>query len=211
VTSAASAVRKIREVISSGKFDNSDELVEFIKDIDLILKHCVLSYGVKDSKLLDVINGLSENIDYEQAYNVQELKLKHGNYYDYKFLAIASELVLLEESAKGNSRIGENTSTMMSRLEYFLNNSDCSFMKVDNKIFNSEEDYLESVFGISEASKTNQLVVLDSSEVNRDILELLTSVINRLIFDYRKRKMGELRRKNPVHIILDEAHRYIKK
>jgi len=211
VTSAASAVRKIREVISSGKFDNSDELDWFIKDIDLILKHCVLSYGVRDSKLLDVINGLSENIDYEKAYNVQELKLKHGNYYDYKFLAIASELVLLEESAKGNSRIGENTSTMMSRLEYFLNNSDCSFMKEENRIFNSEEDYLESVFGISEKSKVNQLVVLDSSEVNRDILELLTSVISRLIFDYRKRKMGELRRKNPVHIILDEAHRYIKK
>ncbi len=211
VTSAASAVRKIREVISSGNFDKTDELEEFIYDIDLILKHCVLSYGVKDSKLLDVINQLSENIDYELAYNVQELKLKHGNYYDYKFLAIASELVLLEESAKGNSRIGENTSTMMSRLDYFLRNSDCSFMKDEDKIFVSEEDYLESVFGISEDSVTNQLVVLDSSEVNKDILELLTSVINRLIFDNRKRKLGELRRKNPVHIILDEAHRYIKK
>lgn len=211
VTSAASAVRKIREVISSGKFDKTDELEEFISDIDLILKHCVLSYGVKDSKLLNVINLLSENIDYELAYNVQELKLKHGNYYDYKFLAIASELVLLEESAKGNSRIGENTSTMMSRLDYFLRNSDCSFMKDDAKIFDSEDNYLESVFGISDNLQTNQLVVIDSSEVNKDILELLTSVINRLIFDNRKRKMGELRRENPVHIILDEAHRYIKK
>ena len=211
VTSAASAIRKIREVISSGNFENSDELQNFIEDIDLILSHCVLSYGVKDSKLIDVINNLSENIDYELAYNVQELKLKHGNYYDFKFLAIASELVLLEESAKGNSRIGDNTSTMMSRLDYFLNNSDCSFMKNEDKIFASEEDYLESIFGISETSKINQLVVLDSSEVNRDILELLTSVINRLIFDYRKHKMGELRRQNPVHIILDEAHRYIKK
>jgi len=211
VTSAASAVRKIREVISSGKFDNSDELKGFISDIDLILKHCVLSFGVKDSKLLDVINQLSENIDYELAYNVQELKLLHGNYYDYKFLAIASELVLLEESAKGNSRIGENTSTMMSRLDYFLRNSDCSFMKDEENIFESEEDYLKRVFGISENSKSNQLVVLDSSEVNKDILELLTSVINRIIFDNRKRKVGELRRKNPVHIILDEAHRYIKK
>lgn len=211
VTSAASAVRKIREVISSGKFDKSDELKEFISDIDSILKRCVLSYGVKDSKLLDEINDLSKNIDYESAYNVQELKLKHGNYYDYKFLSVASELVLLEESAKGNSRIGENTSTMMSRLDYFLRNSDCSFMKDEDKIFESEEDYLKSVFGISDNSNKNQLVVLDSSEVNKDILELLTSVINRLIFDNRKQKMGELRRQNPVHIILDEAHRYIKK
>lgn len=122
-------------------------------------------------------------------------------------ISVASELVLLEESARGNSKIGDNTATMMSRLDYFLRNSDCAFMKQNQTVYNSEEDYLEKVFGISEKSKTNQLVVIDSSEVNKDILELLTSVINRLIFDYRKRKLGESRRKNPVHIILDEAHR----
>lgn len=211
VTSAASAVRKIKEVISSDKFEKSKELKELIKDIDKILKHCVLSYGVKDSKLLEIITELSEKIDYDLAYNIQELKLKHGNYYDYKFLAVASEIVLLEESAKGNSRVGENTSTMMSRLEYFLNNSDCAFMKSDENIFESEEDYLEKVFFISKTVKSNQLVILNSSEVNRDILELLTSVINRLIFDYRKKKFGNDRREQPIHIVLDEAHRYIKK
>lgn len=211
VTSAASAVRKIKEVISSDKFEKSKELKDLIKDIDKILKHCVLSYGVKDSRLLEIITELSDKIDYDLAYNIQELKLKHGNYYDYKFLAIASEIVLLEESAKGNSRVGENTSTMMSRLEYFLNNSDCAFMKSDENIFESEEDYLEKVFFISKTVKSNQLIILNSSEVNRDILELLTSVINRLIFDYRKKKFGNDRREQPIHIVLDEAHRYIKK
>lgn len=211
VTSAASAVRKIREVISGSNFDTSNELEAFVKDIDLILKHCVLSFGVKDSRLLDIINDLSNKIDYELAYDIQELKLKHGNYYDYKFLSVAAELVLLEESAKGNSKIGENTSTMMSRLEYFLNNTDCNFMKDSTQIYTSEEEYLERVFGISEETSSNQLIVLDSSEVNRDILELLTSVINRLIFDYRKKKVEKSRRQNPIHIVLDEAHRYIKK
>lgn len=211
VTSAASAIRKVREVILKSKFDRSDELTKFLEELESVLEHCNLNFGKMDSELLTVINEISENIDYDSAYKIQELKLDQGNYYDFMFLSIASELVLLEESAKGNSKVGENTATMMSRLEYFLRNSDCAFMKNNSTIYNSEEDYLETVFGISEKSKTNQLVVLDSSEVNRDILELLTSVINRLIFDYRKRKTGELRRKNPVHIILDEAHRYIKK
>lgn len=210
VTSAASALRKIKDVISNKNFGESEEIDDFIIDINKILKHCVLSYGVKDSKLLDKINELSEDIDYEAAYEIQELKLNHGNYYDFKFLNIAAELVLLEESAKGNSKIGENTSTMMSRLEYFLRNPDCDFMK-SKEIFNSENDYLEKIFGIADNIKKNQLVIIDSSEVNKDILELLTSVINRLIFDYRKKKTGESRRKNPIHIVLDEAHRYIKK
>ena len=52
------------------------------------------------------------------------------------FLSVASELVLLEESAKGNSKVGENTATMMSRLEYFLRNSDCAFMKKNDTIYN---------------------------------------------------------------------------
>ena len=211
VTSAASAIRKVREVIFKSNFDKSDELDNFLDELNSVLEHCNLNFGKMDSELLTLINKISENIDYDDAYKIQELKLDQGNYYDFMFLSVASELVLLEESAKGNSKVGENTATMMSRLEYFLRNSDCAFMKKNDTIYNSEADYLESVFGISETSKINQLVVLDSSEVNRDILELLTSVINRLIFDYRKRQMGELRRKNPVHIILDEAHRYIKK
>ena len=39
----------------------------------------------------------------------------------------------------------------------------------------------------------------------------MTSVISRMIFDYLKRKQGDNRRKHPIHLILDEAHRYIKK
>lgn len=42
-------------------------------------------------------------------------------------------------------------------------------------------------------------------------MELLTSVISRMLFDYRKRLYGEARRKQPIHLIMDEAHRYIRK
>ena len=35
--------------------------------------------------------------------------------------------------------------------------------------------------------------------------------IGPIIFDYRKEKIGSDRRQNPVHLFLDEAHRYIRK
>lgn len=211
VTSAASAIRKIKEIIHSGKFSKSDELSDFLKDIDIILKHCVLNYGVRDSQLLDKITFLHDKIDYAMALDIQELKLKQGTFYDFNFLKIASELILLEENAKGNSRIYDNTATMMTRLEYFLNNADCNFLKDQTTLYNNEQDYLEKVFHIKNQLKKNQLIVIDSSEVNREMLELLTSVVTRIIFDYRKKLLGEERRKQPIHIILDEAHRYIKK
>lgn len=48
-------------------------------------------------------------------------------------------------------------------------------------------------------------------QVRPDTLELMTSVVSRLIFDYRKSKYGEERRRHPIHLVLDEAHRYIRK
>lgn len=56
-----------------------------------------------------------------------------------------------------------------------------------------------------------QLVTIDSSEIGTDAMELMTSVVARMIFDYRKCKSGESRQQNPIHLILDEAHRYIRK
>ena len=55
------------------------------------------------------------------------------------------------------------------------------------------------------------MVIIDTSELSRDALETLTSVVSRIIFSSRKKLKGNDRRENPIHLILDEAHRYIKK
>lgn len=71
-------------------------------------------------------------------------------------------------------------------------------------------DYLEKILGITEGvNRQKQLITIDSSEVGTDVLELMTSVISRMLFDYRKTKIGEKRQECPIHLILDEAHRYI--
>ena len=152
-----------------------------------------------------------EQIDEKSAMNISEEKLKSGEYFDYRFLKTAAELVLLEEEAKGNLRVREFTSTLMTRLDVFLYNSECKFMKETDCRYENEDDYLAKVFGISEESNETQLICIDSSEVGTDVLELMTSVVSRILFDYRKKQKGEKRRKHPVHLILDEAHRYIRK
>ena len=153
-----------------------------------------------------------KQIDEEKAIVVNEEKLKTGQYFDYKFLKIATEIVLMEEEARGNLHIRDFISTLLSRLDYFLENQDCLFMRDQKEIYQSSNDYLDKVFGISDLQeRTKQLITIDLSEVGTDVLELLTSVLSRMIFDYRKQKMGHDRRERPVHLILDEAHRYIRK
>lgn len=152
-----------------------------------------------------------EQIDESSAMKIDEEKLKSGEYFDYQFLKTAAELVLLEEEAKGNLHVREFTSTLMTRLDVFLYNSECVFMRDTDKRYKNEDDYLAQVFGITENSNETQLICIDSSEVGTDVLELMTSVVSRILFDYRKKQKGEKRRRHPVHLVLDETHRYIRK
>lgn len=151
-------------------------------------------------------------IDEKEALEVDCHNLRPGEYFDYNYLKTAVEIVVIEEEARGNLRIRDFISTLISRLDFFLNNKECDFMKVDSHRFANDEEYLKEVFGILDNGELkHQLITIDSSEVGTDILELMTSVVSRMIFDYRKKKVGNTRHERPIHLILDEAHRYIHK
>lgn len=185
---------------------SKQELKNFITELR---NQSNVRYGDNNNQLNDYINSLDDQIDIGSALDVEKHKLKEGYYYDYKFLQSACELVLLDEEGKGNTRIREYTSTMLTRLEYFLHNSDCEFLKQGTPELNREK-YLKQYFGIGDEAK-NQLIIIDTSGLSNDILELTTSLISRLLFDVRKGKNGDERITNPIHLVLDEAHRYIRK
>lgn len=166
-----------------------------------------------DTKLSDTVTeGAFRQIDENDALLVDQNKLMPGKYFDYHYLRTAVDMVLLEEEAHGNLHIRDFTSTLMSRLDFFLYNPECAFMRIETPDYQDYNDYLEKMFGISDSEgKSKQLITIDSSEVGTDALELMTSVVSRMVFDYRKYKFGESRQQKPIHLILDEAHRYIRK
>lgn len=190
------------------ELSHNEELISFITEIS---NRCGIQYGNNDSKLQDYANKERKKLNEDLAWEVEDKKLTHGDYYDYKFLHTAVEMVLLEEEARGNARIREFTSTMLTRLDFFLNNNECLFMRQTEHVFANTPTYLKEMFHIGSDDYQDQLITIDSSEVGTDVLELMTSVVSRMIFDYRKDKLGESRRHHPVHLILDEAHRYIRK
>ena len=190
------------------ELSHNEELITFITEIS---NRCGIQFGNNDSKLQDYANKERKKLNEDLAWEVEDKKLTHGDYYDYKFLHTAVEMILLEEEARGNARIREFTSTMLTRLDFFLNNNECLFMRQTEHVFANTATYLKEVFHIGSDDYQDQLITIDSSEVGTDVLELMTSVVSRMIFDHRKDKLGESRRHHPVHLILDEAHRYIRK
>ncbi len=155
----------------------------------------------------DLLDLIKKKID-DKLQETVNSKIKSGEFFDHKFLKIAAELILLEEEVRGNKQIRGYTATMMTRLDYFLDSPDCSFMRNPDEIKSSEIS-VKQLWDTE--SEKGQLVIIDTSGLGSDILETLTSVVSRILFDQRKNLDGDNRRKKPIHLILDEAHRYIKK
>ncbi len=207
ITTAASVLGSMAHIIKS---DSSlkDAAVDLVSDIQILQNACRLEFGANKGALEKATITVAEKIDYTQVEMVEKTRIPSGNFFDYKFLKIATELILLEEDARGNKQVRGYTATMLTRLEYFLDNPDCEFMREANG-FTTATDYLKNFWG-EEANK-KQLVIINTSELSPDILETLTSVSSRLFFDDRRQLDGDERRECPIHLILDEAHRYIKK
>ncbi|MEQ1816434.1 MAG: DUF87 domain-containing protein [Nitrosomonas sp.] len=207
ITTAASILGSITSIVNNNpnlKSASSD----LLKDIKNLQSACGISWGQNNDQLNTATVSVTNKVNEIQVQEVLNSKIKSGEFFDYKFLKIAAELILLEEDARGNRQIRGYTATMMTRLDYFLDNPDCFFMR-NADVIKSSEAFFEQLWG--EESMQSQLVIIDTSELSPDILETLTSVVSRLLFDQRKKLIGDNRRKKPIHLILDEAHRYIKK
>lgn len=207
ITTAASILGSITSIINSNT-DIKSASTDLLGDIGTLQSACTIAYGENKDKLETATNTVFSKVDHPKAQEVINSKIKNGEFFDHRFLKIAAELILLEEDARGNRQIRGYTATMLTRLDYFLDNPDCEFMRQSHGI-DSIEKYIAELW--SNNTEKSQLVIIDTSELSPDILETLTSVTSRLLFDERKRLIGNARRKKPVHLVVDEAHRYIKK
>ena len=143
MTAARSIIISCRDVVN-----NTGGYRELLKFLNNAETNCGISYGDNNSQLATFIKDELDKVDVEEAMRLDSEKLKTGEYYDYSFLSTAVELTLLEEEARGNTSIREYTSTMLSRLDYFLHNEDCDFMRLDKTVFSNEEDYMQKMLGI---------------------------------------------------------------
>lgn len=206
ITTLNSVIHKVISIITIAIKDNK-EAESLIKDAHSLLRKCSLNYGIKDKEISTILEDIEKRINFDDVSEIFKYKYKDGEFFDYTFLEIAAEIILVDEETRGNKTTRGYVGTMLTRLDYFINNPECLFMReMNNGCIKEVDKYLDYLWG-----QQTQLIIIDTSELGKDILETLTSVISRLIFEYRKKQKGENRQKNPAHLVLDEAHRYIKK
>lgn len=122
------------------------------------------------------------------------------------------ELAILYEEAHGNKQIRDYCSSMLTRAKNIVDHPSFKFIKADPATAVSQESYLSNILGVVKErenvfKKRAQIYILDLNEAEDDMIEIVTKVISRMLFETLKRLNP--RNSFPVNLIMEEAHRYI--
>lgn len=135
--------------------------------------------------------------------------------FSFERLQAALDLALFYEEANGNKQIREYCSQLVTRLKSVIDNPDYEFLRADVEALQDHDReptfYVDRLLGIAVENgrykKERQICIIDLNDASDEIVELASAVVARLIFDRMRR--ADPRNTMPVHLVLEEAHRYI--
>lgn len=135
--------------------------------------------------------------------------------FHFSDLKTALELAILYEESHGNRRVRDNCASLLTRVKSLENREEFRFLRGDrNQVDAKTADtkiFVDTLLGIDysdeEPTKRSQVYILDLSSVSDEIVEVVSSVITRLVFE--QLRQSRPRNNYPVNLILEEAHRYV--
>ncbi len=149
----------------------------------------------------------------QSGFIIPDLKLPDydGTPFDFTALGDAIDLAILYEEAHGNRQIRDYCSQMVTRFKALEERGDYCFLRHEVAAQSDRQAFLAQLLGLKmiEAGHTKkaQIIILDMNAVEDEVVELVSSVIARMIF--RLLRQAEPRNRFPIHLLLEEAHRYV--
>ncbi len=207
---------KIIELANAENFNNANKQDPIRKDIEKLFRQ-VNSQNIEEQITSE------ENIDLPLWFSYQDLCTK--------FIDAAIEM-----EGRSNNKISEFVSTLRLRMNSFLNDKRMAIplMLKDSNTNNKEvlshfiafllgdfncffaskkkESFIENYNkALSEefTRKTNQITIVDVSQLPFEVLETVTALLGRLIIEFVSHFLSEERGKYPIVIVLEEAQNYI--
>jgi uncharacterized protein len=180
---------------------------------NLLQKHKFNSqYGSFNGANVTEVNKNQENFVNEiKEFILQDFQVPsyfHGKSpFDFATLEKFIDLAILYEEAYGNKQIRDFCSSLLTRLKNLREREEFAFLT--NKRGNTgKADFLNGILGLKDGrTKKTQITIIDLNTVEDEVVEVISCVISRMIFE--KLKTLEPRNRFPVNTILEEAHRYI--
>lgn len=138
-----------------------------------------------------------------------------GKPFDFATLEECLELALLYEEAHGNKQIRDYCSQMLTRFKWIRDRKDFAFLRVPTSGLRPEELtpqlFVEHLLGLvrqgNALHKCAQIIILDMNDAADEVVEVVSAVIARMLFD--RLRGADPRNRLPVNLVLEEAHRYV--
>ncbi|OOY16489.1 ATP-binding protein [Thioclava sp. DLFJ4-1] len=146
----------------------------------------------------------------------EDVKLPSYNRTPFAFddLEECLDFAILYEEAHGNRQIRDYCSQMVTRFKSLRDRPEYAFLRHNSNPKDPDPtmgDFLEQLLGLSRKTnhwqKIHQIIIVDMNSVEDEVVELVSSVLARMIF--RLLRQSDQRNRFPVHLLLEEAHRYI--
>ncbi len=116
------------------------------------------------------------------------------------------ELAICWEEAHGNKQIRDYCSSLITRLKSLSQREEFKIFETSSlEEINSKENNIEKY--ITGLIEKNNITIINLETTDDEIIEIVSSVLARLFFEYTKNLKP--RNSKPIHLVLDEAHRYI--
>lgn len=134
-----------------------------------------------------------------------ELSYPDGTFpYTLNNLSEAFDFALISEGILKSDKIYDEYHSMKVRLHTLINSDYKEYFNVQN--FMTRDEYIKSLVTSSTGTKV-QVVDFNISYIDNRFAKVLVKIISRKLFDYSFKM--ENRSAFPIHILLEEAHRYI--
>lgn len=182
-------------------------------------------------ELFDLANRKSEEKQISSEQNIDM-----PTWFSYQELCTKFIDAAIEQEGQNNNRITEFVSTLRLRMNSFLNdkrmaiplmlkdyndsNKDIlahfiAFILGDfNRLFTDDKNQsfiknYNDTANCQDKTKTNQITIIDVSQLPFEVLETVTALLGRLIIEFVSHFLPEQRGKYPIVIVLEEAQNYI--
>ena len=197
-----SPVGQMRRVINLLKKFGTDDLnSKILNTYNYDSQYANFPDGGQDEFLEKIRGFINEDIDLPNYKN---------KFFNFDDLEDCLDLAILYEEAHGNKQIRDYCSSLITRTKELQKRADFSFLREsEDQILYKEK--LSNILGLEVKEKImkkqSQIIILDMNNVGDEVVELVSAVLSRMIFELLKKQTD--RNKFPVHLVLEEAHRYI--
>lgn len=179
-------------------------------NLDTIIPQPGYNRTIKQCLNLDAqgkINAVGAVVDFLSQYvkvDINNIVVQEGSAYNLKDLAYALDFALISEGTLNNKVLYEKTSVLKVRLQSIIKSNHEDFFNYEG--FITKESYIKQLFTCSDGKKA-QIINMNFNYIDERFAKILTKLFCKLFYDYTTTL--STRASFPIHIVLEEAHRYV--